>query len=459
MIKEQIAIEGTANFASMISGLTGVGQSVRGFAGELKHSHEAMAKMEKGMSSIESVGLTLGTAMRAAVPILGLVTLGIEAVTMAMRLLSDETDDATKKADEWINKERERREEAQKSAKLKLVEQGYRLNLNEANIDARELRRLRDRGATEEQLQRYVAEHAIGRQLWVQSGAGETLESFKEMTSEQLRQRILIDPDLMKLVGMKELIQRKLKEEAASAKAIADLFTLSKAEEAATIQKIAIRRRQVIEPSIHDIKWEGAQDVAGIGRWADEDRAAAKAAEDRRKALEEQEAELAKLHGVTSELQNAFVSGLDAMMSGTESFGKAFQRTIAMSMRARGLEAAGMVIWEGAQAIAALAIHDYDGAAKHGKAAAGFAAASAFLLSGSALLGGGGGGGGGARPSAGGGFVGGGSVASAPVTNITVHVGEGFVGEPHKLAVEIHEKIRGAQRAQRIRDTGLVEFE
>lgn len=113
-----------------------------------------------------------------------------------------------------------------------------------------------------------------------------------------------------------------------------------------------------------------------------------------------------------SSLKDGIVSGYEAMVKGNESFGAAFQKSVAQALLAEGSKMQILALENAAWALADLAVGNFAGAAHHGAAAAGFeAGAIAAGFAANAL--GVGGGGGSSSGKSGGASAGGGSSSSS----------------------------------------------
>lgn len=168
--------------------------------------------------------------------------------------------------------------------------------------------------------------------------------------------------------------------------------------------------------------------------------------------MEEAQQRAATLYGI---MQDGLMTGIEAMILGHESAGKAGLRASAMiarglagefSLRAMGAFASGNV----PQGLA------FVGAAAAATATAAGLMAAAGSGGGGPQLPGGGGYGGGASVSPGGGAppgwgtLGSGSSGGGGET-INLYVGDGFVGKPAELAAEIDEALRAGKRSGRIK--------
>lgn len=109
--------------------------------------------------------------------------------------------------------------------------------------------------------------------------------------------------------------------------------------------------------------------------------------------------------GLTGAVSGAYGAWIDGSMSA----GQAFKKFISEAIASLGKQMAIEALKEGAYAIASLAMRDFDGAAKHGAAAAAFLGGSVAAGVAAKALGGSGSSGGGAAPAGGGGSSGGGS--------------------------------------------------
>ena len=150
-----------------------------------------------------------------------------------------------------------------------------------------------------------------------------------------------------------------------------------------------------------------------------------------------------------SVFNDAFAAGVMAAIDGSESIAKAAARAGAARLKALAVEYSVRAIGEGAFALSSLAFGDAKGAASHGASAGKFALAAAAAGVGSAALGAlSSGGGGAASAPAGGGYASptGGSRSGSGGDTYIINLGDGFVGEPQKLAEMISRAVRQSQR-------------
>lgn len=146
----------------------------------------------------------------------------------------------------------------------------------------------------------------------------------------------------------------------------------------------------------------------------------------------------------------AFASGATAAMTaaidGSEGVAAAFRKATAAALKAKAVEWGVMALGEAAYAVGSLAMGDVRGAGTHGLAALKFAAAAAAAGVGASIVGGGGGGapsgGGGSAGLAGGGFATPSAGGGGGPMNVTINLGDGFVGSPR----EVGEAVAGALR-------------
>jgi hypothetical protein len=136
-------------------------------------------------------------------------------------------------------------------------------------------------------------------------------------------------------------------------------------------------------------------------------------------------------------LTGAVGSAYDAWVSGSESAGAAIRKFVGQSVEAAGKQMAIEAIKEGAYALASLAIGDFGGAARHGIAAAEFAAGAVAAGVVAHELGAGGSSGptkGGASAGGGGGSYSSGGGSSAPQQSSKIIIlGDSFVGKTPRM--------------------------
>ena len=164
-------------------------------------------------------------------------------------------------------------------------------------------------------------------------------------------------------------------------------------------------------------------------------------------------------------------AAVDAAITGNESIGKAFAKATAIALKSIAIESTARAVFEGAMALGSLAIYDSAGAAKHGLAAAQYAAAAVVAGVGAAALGSasgafspGGGGGGPSTPA--GGTSGAGIVnttsgnGGAQVINVYV-TGAVTANDTQKLGEVLSKAIGSGQQAGRVRssDSVVVHYE
>lgn len=157
-------------------------------------------------------------------------------------------------------------------------------------------------------------------------------------------------------------------------------------------------------------------------------------------------------------LTSAVGSMYDAIVSGSEPAGKAFEKMIAQSVEAVGKQMAIEAIKEAAYALGNLAMYNYDGAAKHGAAAAEFAigavaagAAASALGYGSSSSGASSGGGGYAGGGAGG-SVGGSSSPSNQTAPVIVVMNDPQAGSLRQRQAYAQQMITTALGIPGVRD-------
>lgn len=142
-------------------------------------------------------------------------------------------------------------------------------------------------------------------------------------------------------------------------------------------------------------------------------------------------------------LSSAVVSGFEAWITGSESFGEAFRKTLAKTMLGQSLEMAAMALKATAMGIFAGVTGGWPAAAPYFVSAAEFGAAAIAFGVGASLLGAGGGGGG-AAPSPSAPYVGGGSVGGQ--TQSVIVIGDSFADDTPRMRRLRAERLVNAAR-------------
>lgn len=198
-----------------------------------------------------------------------------------------------------------------------------------------------------------------------------------------------------------------------------------------SLEEELLPREDDFQSTLNEI---GAFADAGIKK-IDKDLAAV---ESKRKAEAQAiiDAQRAKVDAIMTEV-DAWSTATDSIIRLQETL---FGKSKALTILSAGIEAAK----EGARAAAAFATGNIPGGIAHTAAAAQWVAVAA--KAGGSAGSSGGGSRGGNRGAAGGGFSRGTGVSGGGPTVTNVYVGPGFFGDPDKLASEISNSIRGAER-------------
>lgn len=206
-----------------------------------------------------------------------------------------------------------------------------------------------------------------------------------------------------------------------------------------------------------------ADAVNGISAFTDEVGKLAQAGDPALKFMDELMNRATMTGAAFGVFQDAFGSAVAAAIDGSKGISEAFQDAAAAGLKSLAVEYAVRALGEGAQAVASLAWGDVRGAATHGIAAGKFALAATAAGVSAAALGGGGGGRSAGASASGGGASGNYSAGPAPAggggNNITINLGDGFIGSPAQVEVAITRAVRSAtQKGERGADSYAAKF-
>ncbi len=455
-MSEKIAIQGTADFSSMITGARGAEGALSGLAGGLKKVDGGLVNFAAKVTSVVGVLGIFRQSVELAKDAVGILDKGLSSLTVALtegnrKVIADQERmvDVMARVRKQID---ETREAAEKAAEANKTWVGsFRNPYARFGIEA-------DKSKGE------LFAEPTKLQIGVLLGKFHTLnydqddeDLIRTIAEEQSMQPGGITPlvmsalaELRKAIHIKELNKRKVQ-------------ALLETREGEGFQfgagDIMGRRYSGLgSPDGNEAIDAIGQSVGGQvdfrdpfkgldtrtqeERKRDAERKAAKEAAARRREMTEEEREKEQAHQADlNRIDTAANSAQLGINIATAIFGRKRGLVVAEAMLQGGMETA--------RAFAEFAVQNYAGGIAHLAAAAQFFAVARGG-------GGGGGGGGGARPPMMSGFIGGGGGGG---TRTTIIYMDADGGDPHAKAVKAKERERAAERAGRIRWSGATKFE
>ncbi len=461
MIQERILIKGDADFSNLANALKNAAQDVGNFAQKANQASGALNKIGRdGDDAGGKLGGLMGTLGKIG-GTLSLVKIGFDLAKMAVKAFGDEADEARKKQeklDEHLGHQAFQR--LRGSAIDNVVrqrEEAYRKERQAGNIDPDDL------------------SQTIERFLDLDGTADDKeaiVNAVKQAELISMKLGVPISDDLMEAAAA--LAYQEKAEQLAERRAAARMgkggkkaggrggYTQAAANVIGEVQTFSAGDFGFTGPTV-DAKFssvEANSDEDNLRSWYARGQeppesviAGIRARIDAEEAIQEKIREaMMSTKELNEHRRQAFVSEVEAYSGAAQAVVGALDKMGIGHKNARRLEATIEIARETAMAYSAFAV---PGMQLQGIAHLAAAVQWGVVL---AKAGGGGGGGGSRPPAAGGGFMGGGGTGDRQQT-IVVQVGDGFVGDAHKLAEEINERVNNAKKAGRIQQSSTTKFE